>query len=126
MTPSSPSRHQLKVNAMRRKAFTLSEIIIASTVFAILAALAMYSVVSQSKLGLSIGKYADMNTYSRKVLTQFEKDMRMVTIVKSMSASEVIVTIIDDVDWSKLGTPVSAVAGKSSDIRYFYSTANKA
>lgn len=112
---SSPSRRDPKA----RRGFTLSEVLVASSIFVVLATVALWALVLQSKVGMAIGNYADMNAYSRQALSQFEKDMRMATNIQTMASSEVIVSVIDSVDWSRMNIPANAVGG-AHQIRYFY------
>lgn len=77
----------------------------------------MSVVVSQAKLGISVGNYSDMNEYSRRVLSRFDKDMRMSAKVTAMTETEVTVVVVDSVlDWTT--SPPKPGAEKS--VRYFY------
>ena len=66
----------------RRHGFTLVELMISSGIFVVMISLVMGMVVMQSRFGVSLGHYADMNEYSRKAMTRFEKDMRLVLNVE--------------------------------------------
>lgn len=52
------------------------EVMISASIFAVLVSIVMGMVVFQSRFGMSIGNYSDMNTASRQVMTSVEQDVR--------------------------------------------------
>ncbi len=115
MTPSSSPASNRAVAG--RRAFTLVEVLLASSIFVVMAALVLSVVVAQAKLGVSVTNYSDMNEYSRRVLTRFDKDMRMASKVALMNSDEVTVSVVPTVlDWSK--NPPSP--GAEVTVRYFF------
>lgn len=116
-----------KKRRVLRRAFTLSELLIASSVFVVMVALLCGVVVAQTKCGVSLGNYADMNESSRRLFTQFDKDMRMAKDVSVMGAQEVKADLIEDVDWNALlgsadaSTWAKATSGKTATTRYIIS-----
>lgn len=77
------------------KAFTLVELMVASSIFTVMVALVMGMVVFQSQYGVTVQHYVDMNEASKHAVTQFEQDMRLVKSVDSASNSTVVkVTIL--------------------------------
>lgn len=110
-TPSSsPGRS-------RRRAFTLAEVIIAASIFVVMIGLVMTVVVAQARFGAGLGNYSDMNEYSRKAVTRFDRDMRMATSVSSMGTTDVTVTVIDSVANWNTNPPI---LGSSVSVRYFF------
>lgn len=103
----------------RRRGFTLVELMISSGIFVVMISLVMGMVVMQSRFGVSLGHYADMNEYSRKAMTRFEKDMRLVLNVEpGFSDTEVKANLLSPATVAavvKGPLPVTRVAyGRSS------------
>lgn len=71
------------------RAFTLVEVMFSAAIMAIMVTLVMGVVVTQSKVGISIGNYADMNESGRKAMTRFETDMRLARKLTAISATGV-------------------------------------
>jgi hypothetical protein len=112
----------------RRAAFTLVEVTVASSIFVMMIALLTGVIITQTKFGLSIGNYAEMNSASVKLLTQFDKDMRMAKTVTTMKSTEVVVQIVDDVDWAALNKGsdwTTVTADRSATVRYTFTTDGK-
>jgi hypothetical protein len=78
----------------KKKAFTLVEVIVAATLFVITVGLVMGMVISQTKFGIAIGNYSDMNEYSRKVVSQLEKDMRLARTITTISPTALDANIV--------------------------------
>jgi hypothetical protein len=114
----------------RRAGFTLVEVTVASSIFVMMIALLTGVIITQTKFGLSIGNYAEMNSASVKLLTQFDKDMRMAKTVTTMTSTEVVVQIVDDVDWTALNANpdkywATVTAATPATVRYTFSTDGK-
>lgn len=100
------------------KGFSLIEVLVSAGLFTVMVALVMGMVVYQSRFGLSLGNYADMNTASRKVMTQFEQDMRMARVINAdFSTKNVTAKVYDTAS-----TAEDVVSGKvtTSNVEYSY------
>src|ERR1043165_2945294 len=84
----------IQMPAAARRAFTLVEIMVSGALFVLMIALVMGMVISQSKFGLAIGNYADMNEYSRKVISQLEQDMRLTRSVSAISSTSLDANVV--------------------------------
>lgn len=95
----------------RRRAFTLSEVLISVTVGAVLITLLMGMVVTHARLAVATGNYAEMNEENRRALTLFDNDMRAASDVLEMRDDYVRVSAI---------TGLRAGVPKSDTIEYTY------
>lgn len=77
-----------------RRGFTLVEVIISASITVIMVTLVLGIVVTQSKVGISIGNYADMNESGRRVMTKFETDMRLARKLTTMANSSVQANVV--------------------------------
>lgn len=98
------------------RAFTLTEAIVAAVLSVGMLAMIMMIVVMQVRLAASTGNYAEMNEQNRRILTQFDNDMRAAASVSSWSATKVVATVITGMSG---GVPIS------SKIEYRYDAAAK-
>lgn len=111
MKPSNKFRTVAPV----RRAFTLIELIVSASITVIMVTLVMGIVVTQSKVGISIGNYVDMNESGRRVMTKFETDMRLARKLNTITNTSVQANVVVSSDV----TGIVAASPSTQTVSYY-------